>query len=209
MFWSCKMKQDNKKQDQSSDFQSDTTSTTTRFVTTTVLLAVMWSRSYGTFLVSLKIVMTEAVIVGCFFARWCFCILGCVPNLPQLVLLETFIDSDNSILICPKSYFALIKQCCLNLFLSSYSLVFPQTPFSHAGSNTFRLYLSEKQERIQKPPMTTNKDIIADTGALTHSCPHFCPFVLFALSIFALFIAVISFLFHIFSLRENYVCVSK
>lgn len=116
--------------------------------------------------------------------RRCFYILSCVPSLPQSVLLETFIDSDNSILICPKSYFALIKQCCLILFLSLYSLVFPQTLFSRAG-NTFLLYLSEKQERIQKPPMMTYKDIIVDTGALTHSCPHFCPFVLFALSVFA------------------------
>lgn len=132
-----------------------------------------------------------------------------MPSLPQSVLLETFIDSDNSILICPKSYFALIKQCCLILFLSLYSLVSPQTLFSRAG-NTFLLYLSEKQERIQKPPMMTYKHIIVDTGALTHSCPRFCPFVLFcSISIcsLSLFIAVISFFvlhkFQIFSLREN------
>lgn len=69
------------------------------------------------------------------FVRRCLYILSCVPSLPQLVLPETFIDSDNSILICPRSYFSLIKQGCLILFLSLYSLVFPQTLFSRAGKH--------------------------------------------------------------------------
>lgn len=78
-------------------------------------------------------------------------ILSCVPSRPQLALLETFIHSDNSILICPMSCVALIKQCCLIPLLIFISVFpFPQMLFSHR-QQMLTLSVRETREDTEEP----------------------------------------------------------
>lgn len=75
-----------------------------------------------------------------------------MPGLPQSVLLETFIDSDNSILICPKSYFALIKQLNTN----EYKDFVPVFIFISASPNALEPFRQHRKTREDTP--TSNDD---------------------------------------------------